>query len=183
MPRKSTPANTGSGSPSGEPVYLIVGFLRRPHGVRGEMIMDIHTEFPERLRTGMKVYLGEEHKPMRLASVRPHGNGMLVSMRGLITPEEAGKFRNTWVYVTAADRPSLPDGKVYQHQILGFRVVSDEGVELGHLTDIFPTGANDVYVVTTESDKEILLPAIPDVILENDLDARIIRVHLLEGLL
>lgn len=183
MPRKTSPAPAGSGSPRGEPVYLTVGFLRRPHGVRGEMIMDIHTDFPERLRAGTKVFLGETHQPARLASARPHGTSMLVSFRGADTPEQAGRWRNTWVYVTAADRPPLPGGEVYQHQILGLRVVTDEGRALGILADIFDTGANRVYAVKTAEGKEILLPAIDDVILGIDLEKAEIKVHLLEGLI
>ena len=183
MPRKTPPAPAGSGSPSGEPVYLTVGFIRRPHGVRGELIMDIHTDFPERLRTGTKIYLGEDHRPAKLASARPHGTSMLVSFRGLDSPEESGRLRNTWVYVTAADRPPLPEGKVYQHQILGLRVVTDEGRELGTLDNIFETGANNIYVVKTAEGKEILLPAIPDVVLEIDLPKGVVKVHLLDGLL
>ena len=99
------------------------------------------------------------------------------------SPETAGQLRNTWVYVTAADRPPLPEGKVYQHQILGLRVVTDDGRELGTLADIFETGANNIYVVKTAEGKEILLPAIPDVILGIDLPNGEIKVHLLEGLI
>lgn len=183
MARKTSPANAGSGSPTGESVFLTVGFIRRPHGLRGEMILDLHTDFPERLKPGTRVYVGEEHKPMTIASARPHATGMLIGLRGLTTPELAGQLRNTWVYVPAGDRPPLPEGKLYHHQILGMRVVTDEGRELGKLTDIISTGANDVYVVTGEDGKEILLPAIKDVILEYDVPRSEIKVHLLEGLL
>jgi len=183
MARKTTPASAGSGSPTGEPVFLVVGFLRRPHGIHGEIIMDIHTEFPERLRTGTKVFVGEDHKPMTIATTRPHGTGMLVALRGLINSDLAGQLRNTYVYVPAKDRPPLPDGKLYQHQIIGLRVVTDEGRELGTLTEIIVTGANDVYVVKAEDGKEVLLPAIPDVILGYDLPNGQINVHLLEGLI
>ena len=183
MARKTTPASAGSGSPTGEPVYLVVGFLRRPHGIHGEMIMDIHTEFPERLRAGTKVLVGEEYKPMTIASTRPHGTGMLVALRGLTNPDEVGRLRNTWVYVPTKDRPPLPDGKLYQHQILGLRVVTDNGRNLGTLTEIIVTGANDVYVVKAKDGKEVLLPAIKDVILGYDLPNGEIKVHLLDGLL
>jgi len=183
MPRKSTPVEPVPGSPSGEPVYLTVGFLRRPHGIHGEIIMDVHTDFPDRLRAGAKVFVGEDRQPMRIASTRPHGNSLLVAFRGIDTSETVGRLRNTWVYVTAANRPPLPDGKPYQHQIVGLRAITDDGRELGKLTDILETGANDVYVVKSESGAEILLPAIPDVILGYDLSAGVIRVHLIEGLI
>jgi 16S rRNA processing protein RimM len=170
------------GSPDGEPVYLVVGFLRRAHGLRGEMIMDLHTDFPERLRSGRKLFVGDEHKPMTLSGARPHAKGMLVKFKGIETPEDAGLFRNQWVYVRATDVPALPEGKIYQHELFGFHVVDENDHPLGELVEIIETGANNVYVVRDESGKEILLPAIPSVILELDTDRRLMRVHLLEGL-
>ena len=170
------------GSPDGEPVYLVVGFLRRAHGLHGEIILDLHTDFPERFRSGRKLFIGEERKPMTLSGARPHAKGMLVQFKGIETPEAAGQLRNQWVYVKATDVPSLPEGKIYQHDLFGFEVVEENGTSLGTLAEIIETGANDVYVVRNESGKEILLPAIPSVILEIDPTRRLMRVHLLEGL-
>jgi 16S rRNA processing protein RimM len=171
------------GSPDGEPVYLVVGFLRRAHGVRGEIIMDLHTDFPERLQRGRKLFVGEEHKPMTLSGSRPHAKGMLVKFLGIETPEDAGQLRNQWVYVRATDVPSLPEGKIYQHELFGFKVVAENEKLLGELVEIIETGANNVYVVRDETGKEILLPAIPEVVLELDTERRLMRVHLLEGLI
>jgi len=171
-----------SGSPDGEPVYLTVGFLRRPHGVSGEIILDLHTDFPERLKSGRKLFLGEEHKPMTLVSARPHAKGMLIKFKGIETPEDVGQFRNHWVYVKASDVPPLPEGQLYQHELFGFSVVDESDNLLGELVEILETGANDVYVVKDANGREILLPAIPSVILELDPARRLIRVHLLEGL-
>lgn len=170
------------GSPDGEPVYLAVGFLRRAHGLHGEMIMDLHTDFPERLRGGRKLFVGEEHKPMTLSGVRPHAKGVLVRLKGIETPEEAGQLRNQWVYVKATDVPSLPEGKIYQYELFGFKVEDEQGVSLGELVEIIETGANDVYVVRDSNGHEILLPAIPSVILDLDPVRRFMRVHLLAGL-
>jgi 16S rRNA processing protein RimM len=78
--------------------------------------------------------------------------------------------------------PALPEGKIYQHELFGFKVVDESDNLLGELVEIIETGANDVYVVKDEAGKEILLPAIPQVILEIDADRRLMRVHLLEGL-
>lgn len=171
-----------SGSPNGEPVYLTVGFLRRPHGVQGEIVMDLHTDFPERMKRGRKLFIGEDHQPITLTSVRPHGSGLLVKFKGVETPEDAGVFRNQWVYVQAKDTPPLPAGQVYQHELFGFRIVDEDGNLLGELVEIIETGANDVYVVRNDSGKETLLPAIPSVILDLDADRRLMKIHLLEGL-
>ena len=172
-----------SGSPDGEPVYLVVGFLRRPHGLHGEIIMDLHTDFPERFRSGRQLFAGDEHTPLTLSGARPHAKGLLVKFTGIETPEAAGRWRNQWVYVKATDVPSLPEGKIYQHELFGFGVLDESGNSLGELVEIIETGANDVYVVRNESGKEILLPAIPSVIRETDPVRRVIRVHLLEGLI
>ncbi len=171
-----------SGSPTGEPLYLSVGFLRRPHGVRGEIIMDLHTDFPERLRKGRKLFVGEEHKPLSVEQVRAHGNGVLIKFKTIETPEDAGQLRNQWVYAAMKDLPPLPEGQHYQHELLGMNVVDENGNPLGALSEIMETGANDVYVVKDDSGKELLLPNIPSVVLDLDFDRRIMKVHLLEGL-
>jgi len=171
-----------SGSPAGEPVYLVIGYLRRPHGIRGEIIMDLHTDFPERIKAGRKVLVGEKHEPLTLDTVRPHDTGLLVSIRGVTTPEEVGRYRNQWVYVKASDVPPLPEGKHYQYELIDLDVVDEDGNPLGKLVEILETGANDVYVVRDDAGKEILLPAIPSVILNLDMSQRTLKVHLLEGL-
>lgn len=184
MASKESRATVETGSPTvGEPEYLVVGFLRRPHGVKGELLMDVHTDFPERLKTGRTIFLGDERRPMAIASARYVATGMLVRFRGVKSPEEAGQYRNTWVYVPTRDRPKLPEGEYYHHQLIGLIVATDEGHELGVLVDIIETGANDVYVVRDADGKEVLLPAIPPVILEVRLDDRQMRVHLLDGLI
>lgn len=171
-----------TGSPVGEPLYLSVGFLRRPHGVKGEIVMDLHTDFPERMKSGRKLFIGEERQPVTLTGVRAHQAGLLVKFKGIETPEEAGQFRNQWVFVKKSDVPPLPEGKIYKHELIGFHVVDDNDNLLGELVEILETGANDVYVVRDDSGKEILLPDIPSVILDLEPASRTMHVHLLEGL-
>lgn len=184
MPMRKAQSSAGNpGSPAkGEPVYLVVGMLRRPHGVRGELLMEVHTDFPERLKPGLVVFVGEAHQPLTLDRVRGHKDGLLVGFAGIATPEDAGMYRNTYVYVTAKDRPRLPDGMYYHHEILGLNVVDDTGRELGVLTEILVTGANDVFVVTRPGGDELLIPSIPETLLEISPEARQIRVRLLPGL-
>jgi 16S rRNA processing protein RimM len=143
----------------------------------------LHTDFPERFRSGRKLLVGAEHKMMTVEAVRSHAKGMLVKFKGIETPEATAPFRNQWVYIKAADVPPLPQGQIYQHELFGFQVVDENENLLGELVEIIETGANDVYVVRNESGKEILLPAIPSVILELDSVRRVMRVHLLEGLI
>jgi 16S rRNA processing protein RimM len=172
-----------SGSPTkGESIYLAIGFLRRPHGLQGEIIMDLHTDFPDRIKSGRKIYIGDHHEAVTFDTARTHGDSMLISFRGFDTPEAVGRFRNQWVYVKAKEVPALPEGQYYKYQLVDLEVIEDNGNRLGKLAEILETGANDVYIVRDESGKEILLPAISDVILKVDMESKIITVHLIDGL-
>ncbi len=184
MPGAETTLPTdAAGSPSpGEPVFLAVGKLRRPHGVRGELQMEVLTDFPERLRPGITLYVGPEHRPMRLRSRRSARQTLIVAFEGCQTPEEASAIRNLLVFVRADDRPPLPEGEYYHHQLIGLRAVTEEGRFLGTVREILETGANEVYVLLPENGPEILLPGIDEVILGIDLEKGELRVHLLPGL-
>lgn len=171
------------GSPtSGEPVYLAVGSLRRPHGLHGDMLMEVYTDFPERLRPGGEVYLGDHHMPARITRLRGHSAGLLIGLSGVETPEAAGRYRNMVVSVLATDRPALPEGQYYHHQLIGLRVETEAGERLGLLTEVLLTGANDVFVVTDEAGRELLLPVIEEVVQALDLEAGLIKVRLIPGL-
>jgi 16S rRNA processing protein RimM len=179
----SDPGLNPSGSPrSGEPVFLAVGRLGRPFGVQGEILMAVYTDFPDRLEPNITLYVGPEHHPLLVNKTRWHGGKLVISFEGYTTREKVGELRNQWVMVRTAERPPLPEGEFYHHQVLGLRVVDDAGLFLGTLKEILTTGANDVYLVKTEQGGEILLPAIDSVVLEINLDEGVIRVKLLPGL-
>ncbi len=161
----------------GEPVFLAVGRLRRSHGVIGEILMDVLTDFPERLRVGKIVYIGDAHEEMRIAGIRGHDRELIVHLQGISTPEEVARLRNALVCVKASDLPGLPEGEYYHHQLIGLSVVNEAQSILGRLDSILETGANDVYVVKTPEGKELLLPAVEDVILEVDLAKRQMTVR------
>lgn len=181
--RKKSVNPDQTGSPdSGEPVYLSVGVLRRPHGLRGEMLMEVLTDFPQRLKPGEDLFVGPNHKLMTLASVRGHNDGLLVRFDSVETPEEAGKYRGNGIFVRAEDRPPLPEGEFYHHEVIGLRVVNEDDEELGILSEILLTGANEVYIVKRPDGHDLLLPAIEEVILKIDPEAGLVRVRLLPGL-
>ncbi len=161
-------SSTGSPQP-GEPVFLVIGKLRRPHGLRGEMIMDILTDFPERLKAGMTVFVGEEYKPLGVKTWREHQKGLLVSFDDYSAPEAVGILRNHMVYVKASELPALPKGEYYHHQVIGLRVVDEGGAELGKVTDVIATGANDVFLIQQEGGVEFLLPVVDEMVLSIDL--------------
>jgi 16S rRNA processing protein RimM len=173
-----------AGSPGdGEPVFLAVGLLRKPHGVRGEALMEVLTDFPDRLKPGVRLFISPEYHPVHLQSVRQHSKGLLVSFKEYLSLEEVGELRNQLLMVRVDDRPALPEGEFYHHQILGLKVYDEAGVFLGVVSEILETGANDVYVVKKEARKDLLLPATDDVILAVDLEAANIKVQLLPGLM
>jgi 16S rRNA processing protein RimM len=167
---------------AGGPDFLVVGKVRRPHGVHGEVVAEIYTDFPERLSPKRSIYLGEKHEKLVISSQRQHNEGLLLSFEGVTTPEQAGRYRNQILSIDAGEISDLPEGEYYFHELLDLDVIDEAGNLLGKLTEVLETGANDVYVVTDPSGSELLIPAIPEVILDVDLDAKKMRVHLLPGL-
>ena len=181
-PTSTSPTPASLKSP-GEIVYLAVGKLHRPHGLRGEIRMEVLTDFPERLVPGMTLYLGPGHQTATLLSSRWHKHDLLVAFEGYQDREGVAVLRNQLVQVRADDRPQLPEGEYYHHQLLGLRVLDEAGNTLGELAEILVTGANDVYVVRAPRGEEVLLPAIDSVVLDVDLKRGLMRVHLLPGIL
>ena len=180
--RKQADNHSGSSFP-GEPEFLVVGKLGKPHGVHGEILMDVYTDFPERIKPGLVVYIGKQFQPLQIANVRSHARGLLLCFKDYQSRDEAAELRNLLVQVRTADRPELPQGDYYQHQLLGLQVVDESDTRLGCITAIIETGANDVYVVQNETGSEVLIPAIESVILEINLEEKQVRVHLLPGLI
>ena len=106
----------------------------------------------------------------------------MLKLRGVDTPEEAKRLVGHDVLITRSAAPPLPEGSYYQADLVGLRVVTDEGRELGRVAEIWETGANDVYVVRGEQE-EWLLPATREVVRGIDLAAEIMLVRPLEGMI
>jgi 16S rRNA processing protein RimM len=151
--------------------------------VGGDVLVEIYTDFPERLKPHTEVFLGGKHLPLTIRRRREHNEGLLLAFEGYTTPEEVGKFRNQLLYTSRKKAPQLAADEFYQYQLIGLKVETDAGEVLGTVTDVIETGANDVYEVKNEAGREILLPATAEVILKVDLDQKLMRVHLLPGLL
>ena len=173
-----------AGSPApGEPAFLAVGKLRRPHGVKGEMLMEILTDFPERLRPGGVLFVEPNHDPLVLRSVRQHKDGLLVAFTGCETPETAGEYRNRLVTVKTVNRPTLPEGEYYHHQLVGLQVRTTSGQVVGRAIEILSTGAHDVLVARGETGPEILIPLVAPFLQEISLTDGVILVQLIPGML
>ncbi len=163
--------NNETGSPQpGEPVFVVVGQFRKPHGIHGEILMELMTNFPQRLRVGTMLYVGATHEPYTIAGRRLVEKGLLLSFEGYDDRDKVSVLTNQAVYVRADSLPPLPKGEYYHHQLIGLSVLDQSGKQLGKIVEIIETGANDVYVVQPEDGDEILLPALNDVILDVNLE-------------
>jgi 16S rRNA processing protein RimM len=181
--RKNPAQENSAGSHSrSEPAFLAVGKLRHAHGVHGEMLMEVYTDFPERFQPGIVLYLGQEDLQLCLVKSRPHREGLLVTFEGYTTPEEVGKFRNQVVYVHTDDRPPLPEGEYYHYQLIGLRVTTRQGEVIGTVAEILETGASDVLVVRPLTGSDVLIPVVDEFVLGVDLSAGDITVHLIPGM-
>jgi 16S rRNA processing protein RimM len=145
------------------------------------MRIQILCDDPARFLQLKQVFFGREHTPFRVLETRLFDKQALLRVEGISSPEKVAPWREADVCVASADAVPLQQGEYFYHQILGLDVITDLGEDLGEITDIIPTGSNDVYVVTKEQ-QEVLLPALQDVILEVDLDRRVMTVHIPDGL-
>ena len=155
--------------------------MLKPWGFRGELKIQILTDFPERFASLQTVFIGEDAKRFSVERARLHGNAALLKLKGVETPEEVDRLRNQLVQVPTEEAVPLPEGKLYLYQLIGLQVKTTQGEPLGQVEDVLDTGANDVYVVRNET-REVLIPAIPSVVKEIDLNHGDMIVELLPGL-
>jgi len=153
----------------------------RPHGLRGEVLCEVLTEFPERFGATRELFLGAPPRPYSLRRARLQGNRVLLALEGVSTSAIAETLRGQDVLVPVEDAVPLPPGRFYWHQVLGLEARDEDGRVLGRVADILETGANDVYVLQG-ADGELLIPAIRDVVLAIDPAAGTITVRLMPGL-
>ena len=174
--------HTGS-SLDDEPVFVIVGKFRRPHGIKGEIRMTPLTDFPDLFDPGKSIFVGERYQPYTVNTVRWHGGDLLISLKDLPDRTSVEIFRNVMVYMKEKDLPEPLEGEYYLHQLVGLRVITDQDQDLGRIKEIIVTGANDVYLVETGTGKDILLPAIDEVVIEINQSEGYMLVHIIPGLL
>ena len=158
--------------------YLQTGKIVSTHGVRGEVKLLPWADSPEFLLQFHTLYL--DGKPFRVEQSRVQKTCVLLKLEGIDTVEAASGLRDKIVSIARADA-RLPEGSVFIADLLGLPVYNGD-VLLGRLTEVMPTPANDVYIVRAEDGQEHLIPAVPDFILEQNLDKGYIRVRLIEGM-
>lgn len=162
--------------------YIAIGHIGSVFGIKGEVKVTLATDFPDRFRGLDTVYLGPEARPVRLLSSRPHQDALLVQLDGYFDRTAAEALVGLWIQVPQTDVLPLGEGERYVFQLIGQRVRTTDGRDLGVIEEILSTPANEIFVVQGDGG-EVLIPYINDVIAEERLDAGEIIVHPLPGLL
>ena len=164
--------------------YLEIGQIVNTFGIKGMVKIKPFTDDINRFDKLKKVYIKNKDgkKEYQIQEVKYHKNMVLMKLEGIDTPEQADLLRQSYLLVNRDDEEPLEEGVYYIVDLIGLEVYTDEGVLLGNVDDIFNTGSNDIYVVKDGKGKQILLPGIPDVIKDVDLEKGKITVHLIPGL-
>ena len=188
--RQTIKKSQGSGAQerAPEPRFLAVGHIVGAHGLHGELKVELLTDDPHRFSRLEQVFLGRqraEPAARSLEGYRLHKGRALLKIEGCEDRATAQALRGYVVQVPFAEAIPLDEGAYFEHQILGLEVWTSTGELLGEITEIIYTGANEVYVTRSSEPggREILVPAIADVVLEVDLEAGRLVVELPEGLL
>lgn len=164
---------------------LRVGVVTSTHGVRGEVKVFPTTDDPGRFKKLKEVLLdtGKELKPMKIEQVKFFKNMVILKFQGFDNINDIEIYKGKDLLVTRDNAVRLGPDENFIVDLIGLTVVTDEGEELGTLTDVIQTGANDVYEVTMDQGKTLLLPAIKQCILNVDLEEGRVLVHMMDGLM
>ncbi|NBI29565.1 ribosome maturation factor RimM [Chengkuizengella sp. YPA3-1-1] len=168
--------------------YYRVGKIVNTHGLRGDLKIISKSDFPEvRFKKGSKLYVSLEnenkYEAMIVENARPHKEVFIVKFRDFNDINEVEKLKNHIIYVSEDQLVELPDEEYYFHEIIGCKVFSEENEELGEITDILTTGANDVWVAKRKKGQDLLVPIIDDVLLSVDVKEKKVIIRLMEGML
>ncbi|MGN0484550.1 MAG: ribosome maturation factor RimM [Lachnospiraceae bacterium] len=163
---------------------LQVGVVTSAHGIRGEVKVFPTTDDAHRFKKLKSVYLdtGKSKQEVTITSVKFFKNMVILKLDGVDDRDEAEKLRQAKLLVTRDAAVKLQKDEYFIADLIGLKVVSDEGEELGSLDDVLQTGANDVYVVKHPGRPDLLIPAIKQCILEVKPQEGFVKVHLLPGL-
>ncbi len=164
---------------------VVLGRIAGTHGIRGELKFHSFSGEATTLQQATTVFLrvpGGAPEPFPIASVRGNGKKILLALKGFDSIEQAQRLIGREVCVREDQLPALDDGEYYWRDLLGLNVVTTAGESLGILKDIFATGSNDVYVVR-QGQREYMIPALEDVVVQIDLTRRVMTISPYEGLL
>lgn len=164
--------------------YVAVGRVGRPHGLHGEVRVDPMGGLPGGLQGYTRFYLGrgEDIRPVAVESHRRHGRFVIAKIEGCDTPEAARVFAGALLYVDRAEMPHLEEGEYYYTDLIGCRLVDEEGRQLGRVLDVFWSGAHDVLSVESEG-REWMIPVVSEWVLSLDIEKGEIAVKAPQGLI
>lgn len=165
--------------------YFEIGKITGTHGIRGTMRVFPTTEDPSRFERLKEIIveIRGKRKTFHIQKVAFHKQFVLLTVKEITDINVAELYKNGRILIPDAMAIPLGEDEYYNRDLYGLKVVTEEGEELGEITEIFPTGSNDVYVVKKDGKgKELLLPAIKDCIKNVDLENGVMTVKLLEGL-
>lgn len=164
---------------TGEPT-VAVGRIVSPHGVRGELGVLVLSEVEGRFAPGAEVLL-PDGRALRVRASRPHRGGLLVTFEGVEDRDAAAALAGSVVSVPAASSPPLPEGRWWDHDLMGCAVTTDTGLDLGTVDDVIHSPANDIWSVLGPTG-ETLIPVLKDLLVSVDVAAKRIVVRAVPGL-
>lgn len=173
--------SSGPRRPSEEALRIIIGKIVAPHGVRGEVRAVQLSDLPDRFVGLEQVRVRDRAGRERcypVASVRPHQHYWLLKLIGCDTREAAEALRGADLVVRPEEQPPLPPDEYYVHEILGLRILTTTGEEIGVVEEVLATGSNDVYVTVRG-----LIPATAEVVQKIDVAEGVIIIEPLPGML
>ena len=164
---------------------LKVGVITTTHGVRGEVKVYPTTDEPERFLDLEYVLLdtGKELRRLDIKNVRFFKNLVILKFDGIDNINDIEKYKGRDLWIPREEAQELDEDEYYIADLLGMKVLLEDGSEFGILKNVMETGANDVYIVDSVEYGEVLLPAIKECILDVDLEKNTMTVHLMKGLL
>lgn len=164
--------------------YLEIGQIVNTFGIKGMVKVKPFTDNIERFSNLEKIYIKNKsgQTEYKIQEVKYHKNMVLIKFEGIENPGQADLLRNSYLIVDRETEEPLEAGRYYIVDMIGLDVFTDDNEYLGKLEDIYNTGSNDIYVVKNELGKQVLLPAIEDVIKNIDMDNKKVIVHLIPGL-
>lgn len=165
--------------------FLRIGVITSPHGVKGEAKIYPTTDDARRFEDADEVVIVKEDRKIKasVTGVKYFKNMVIAKLSCFETPEEVKKFAGFDIMVSREHAVPLQEGEYYIADLIGCMVISDEGEHIGSLIDVIQTGANDVYLVKTPEDKEILFPVIDECVKEVDIENGKVVVHIMPGLI
>lgn len=164
---------------------LQVGVIASTHGVRGEVKVFPTTDDMRRFKKLKEVILdtGKENRILEIEQVKFFKQFAILKFKGIDTLDEVEKYRKKSLYVTRENAVRLNKDEYFIADLIGLKVLDEAGEALGELEDVIETGANDVYQIKMNDGRQLLLPAIRQCVLEVDVEAGFMKIHILEGLL